>query len=178
MIAEYDDSMCAQSRLGKEAAFTVEVPVFTELEPSKPAAPSAADSQKLAGAKILVVDDEPSLLQLLDRVLTDEGYQVETVDNGCEALERIGSQRYSLILLDIKLPGMSDIELYQHLPNIARSLVRRVFFITGDVLGPDTSDFLHHTKAPCFFKPFHLEPLRKDINRILAQRAYRQEERQ
>lgn len=141
---------------------------FTELESAKPAAPSAADSQKLAGAKILVVDDEPSVLQLLDRVLTDEGYQVETVDNASDVLARIQSNRYSLMILDIKMPGMSGIELYQHLPSIAQSLARRVVFITGDVLGSDTRDFLHQTKAPFIYKPFDIDQLRRVIAPMLA----------
>ena len=169
MITEHDDSMYAQSRLGKEASFIVKVPVFTEPEQLKLDKVAADDSRKVAGAKLLVVDDEPTVLQLLNQVLTDEGHQVETVANASDALARIESNRYSLIILDIKMPGMSGIELYQRLPNIARSLVRRVVFITGDVIGARTTAFLSKTKAPYIFKPFSTAELKKAVNSILAE---------
>jgi CheY-like chemotaxis protein len=102
-------------------------------------------------------------------VLTDEGHEVETVDNTPDALEMIKSKRYNLILLDIKLPEMSGIELYRHIQKIARSLARRVVFITGDVMGADTQDFLASTKAPYLMKPFDTEQFKKDINRMLVQ---------
>jgi CheY-like chemotaxis protein len=137
----------------------------------KPAEPEADESQRATGARILIVDDEPGILQFLRKVLTDEGHEVETADNVPDALDRIQSDRYNLILLDIKLPGLSGIELYKRIPKIARSLTKRVVFITGDVMGADTQDFLARTKAPYLMKPFDTEQFKKDINRILAQRT-------
>jgi len=129
------------------------------------------ESKRVAGAKVLVVDDEQAILQLLSRTLTDEGHEVETVDNAGDALERIKSKRYNLNLLDIKLPGMSGFELYKHLQEVAASLARRVVFVTGDVMEADTKDFLSKTKSRYITKPFDLEQLKNDINRILTQDA-------
>jgi CheY-like chemotaxis protein len=58
---------------------------------------------------------------------------------------------------------------YRHLRKRARSLAKRVIFITGDVMGKDTWQFLRRTKAPYLTKPFDEEKLEKEINRILTQ---------
>ncbi len=92
----------------------------------------------------------------MSRVLTDEGHEVETTNNASDALDRLKHEKYNLILLDIKLPGMSGIELYRHIQEIAQSLRRRVLFITGDVMGKDTEDFLSKTKALILLNPLIL----------------------
>ena len=146
----------------------LELPVFTKPQPSKPVAPSATDSQKLAGAKILLVDDEPIILSFISQVLTEEGHEVETVDNASDALEVVKNKNYRLILLDIKMPGISGIELYEHFQRMAKSLAGRVVVITGDVLGQDTTDFLCHTEVPFIYKPFQIDQLRRVIAPMLA----------
>ena len=122
-------------------------------------------------ARILVVDDEPIILQFLERVLTGEGYEIETVANVSDAFKKIKKERYHLILLDIKLPGGSGIELYRRIQGIAQSLARRVVFITGDVMGTDTRNFLSRTRAPYITKPFDTEQLKEEISRHLANTA-------
>jgi DNA-binding response OmpR family regulator len=60
---------------------------------------------------ILIIDDEPYLLEKLKSVLTSEHYNVETADDGREGLEKIWGDTYDLILLDIMLPGMNGLEI-------------------------------------------------------------------
>jgi len=67
------------------------------------------------------------------------------------------------------MPGMSGIELYKNMQKISRTLSRRVVFITGDVISTDTRNFLSRTKAAHITKPFDIEKLVKDINRMLAE---------
>jgi CheY-like chemotaxis protein len=64
---------------------------------------------------------------------------------------------------------VSGIELYKHIQKMAQSLARKVFFITGDVMGVDTKDFLTRTKALYLAKPFDNEELKKNTKRLLAQ---------
>jgi PAS domain S-box-containing protein len=168
IMTEHGGRIYAKSKLGKGAAFIVELPIVTKPEQLKLAEPAADESEGVDGVSILVVDDEPAILQFLTSVLTEEGHQVETVDNADDALARLKSKSYSLILLDIKLPGVSGIELYKRIQKIAKSLARRVVFITGDVIGADTKDFLARTKALYITKPFDTEQLKKDINHILT----------
>src|SRR5437870_8427891 len=61
--------------------------------------------------KILVVDDEQSMTQFLGIVLRKEGYDVTTVNNGREALERVKSDSFDVVITDIKMPGMDGIQV-------------------------------------------------------------------
>src|SRR6266540_4284743 len=63
--------------------------------------------------KILVVDDEQSMTQFLGIVLRKEGYQVTTVNNGREALEKVKAENIDVVITDIKMPGMDGIQLLQ-----------------------------------------------------------------
>ncbi|HDM10694.1 MAG TPA: response regulator [Desulfobacteraceae bacterium] len=60
--------------------------------------------------KILVVDDEEQICELLDKFLSQEGYQVITAATGEEALEKLEEESPQLVLLDIRMPGMGGIE--------------------------------------------------------------------
>jgi two-component system NtrC family sensor kinase len=168
IMTEHNGRIYAESNSGKGATFIVELPVVTNPEQLKLADPVADEFKRVNGASILVVDDEPAILQFLTRVLTEEGHRVETVANAADALERFKSTSYSLILLDIKLPEVSGIELYQSIQKTAKSLTRRVVFITGDVMGANTKDFLARTKALYITKPFDTEQLKRDINGMLT----------
>jgi len=105
----------------------------------------------------------------LTQILSEEGYDVESTGDAATALEKIKGGRYNLILLDIKLPGMSGIELYKNMRKIAHSLASRVVFVTGDAMASDTRSFLSRTKAPHITKPFDIKELKRTIRRILAQ---------
>src|SRR6266545_3492290 len=63
--------------------------------------------------KILVVDDEQSMTQFLGIVLRKEGYQVTTVNSGRDALERVKTDNFDVVITDIKMPGMDGIQLLQ-----------------------------------------------------------------
>jgi PAS domain S-box-containing protein len=168
IVTGHNGKIYVKSRLGKGATFFIDLPVVlenTQLEFEEPAPEEISNKVK---ARILVVDDEMLIRRLLTRILTKEGHNVDCVDNSIDALEKIRSERYNLILLDIMMPGMSGITLYENIKNIAMSLAQRIIFITGDVMGNETQKFLARTKAKYFTKPFETDKLRKEINRILS----------
>jgi two-component system, OmpR family, response regulator len=65
----------------------------------------------LGRVRVLVVEDEPRLLDLIARTLRNEGYTVDAFEDGVEAYERSRSGEYGLILLDVMLPTMSGLEI-------------------------------------------------------------------
>lgn len=67
--------------------------------------------------KILVVDDEQHISELLEYNLAENGYEVTTVDNGTKALELAAEGNFNLILLDVMLPGINGIEICKKLKN-------------------------------------------------------------
>ncbi len=60
-----------------------------------------------AGASILVVEDDPDLLALMEMILGDEGYRVRTAREGREALARVAEELPGLVFLDMRMPGMN-----------------------------------------------------------------------
>jgi len=171
IVAEHNGKIYTKSKPGKGATFIVELPIVTEAEvpePAEPAEPVVEQAEKVAKAKIMVVDDEKVIRDLAKRVLGGEGYEVDTVDNADDALKIIESQRYNLILLDIKMPGMDGVELYRRIQKIAKSLARRVIFITGDILSSDTEKFFAETKVVHIDKPFNATQLKQEVKRVLT----------
>ncbi len=169
IITQHNGRIYAQSESGKGAAFVIELPIAAEPAQAGKAKVTQKESQKPRGAKILVVDDEAAILTFLHRLLTEWGHRVETINNADAALERLKTERYSLILLDIKLPGMSGIELYRHIEEIAPALTRRVMFITGDIMEGATRDFLEKAGVSHITKPIDIEELKKVMNNALNQ---------
>jgi DNA-binding response OmpR family regulator len=77
--------------------------------------------------RILIVDDDESLLESLTKILQVEGYDVETAKTGGEAVKKFKTQLYNLALLDIRLPDMDGTELLKiingHIPRIVRIMI-------------------------------------------------------
>lgn len=67
------------------------------------------------GGRILIVDDEPGILQALTAVLTDSDFRVDTASNGVEALKRLDGSSYDLILCDLQMPEMDGLNLLKQL---------------------------------------------------------------
>ena len=72
-------------------------------------------SAPIVKRRILIVDDDPLLLQFLNEVIGHAGYATTTASSGEEALQRIAEQEPDMALLDITMPGMSGLELARHL---------------------------------------------------------------
>jgi DNA-binding response OmpR family regulator len=82
-----------------------------------------------SSTRILLVDDDKSILRSLSRILEKCGYQVETVENGKDALGKIKSHHYNLVLVDIRLPDMNGTDLLVKARNEIKDAVK--IMITG-----------------------------------------------
>jgi len=164
IITEHKGALYVKSTPGKGATFIIELPIVAEEEEK---IETVEETGKPHGGRILVVDDEPTILAFLKRVLGGEGYDVETASSGGEALEMIKNERYGLILCDIKLPGLSGAETYEQIGKVAPSLQKRVMFITGDVIGAGTEAFLKKARSPYVTKPFDIAKLKEEVRRVI-----------
>ena len=66
------------------------------------------------GNRVLIVDDDPDLRELIHDILVDQSYQVETAQDGQEALQKLASEPFSIVLTDLRMKGMDGLELLQH----------------------------------------------------------------
>lgn len=79
--------------------------------------------------RILIVDDEEHIRKVLSRALITQGYEVSIAADGEEALRLASSSPFDLALLDLKMPGMSGLEVLQHLKEMLPDLI--VIMLTG-----------------------------------------------
>jgi signal transduction histidine kinase/ActR/RegA family two-component response regulator len=134
---------------------------------STPAAAPALASWK--GTRVLVVEDEPTVARLISDVLEDEGFQVEALLDGYEALERAARASYDLVICDMKMPGLDGQHFYETLACMGNPLSKRFLFVTGDVLSSHTQEFLERHHLPHVAKPFRVEELTEKVRRVLAE---------
>ena len=121
-----------------------------------------------ASSRILVVDDEPFIVQLVADMLSEEGYKVDTAANGLLALEQIRQHPYDLILSDLRMPALDGLALYRELEQDWPDLLNRIIFVSGTIEQPEYRSFLKETGVPILPKPFDLDELRLLTERHLA----------
>lgn len=168
IITQHHGKIYAESIPGEGATFVVELPIITgEIEPEteKP----VFETKKITKGRILVVDDEQGVCEVIKRILSMDQHEIETVNDAMKAIEKIKTNKYDAILLDIKMPNVDGITLYKELNATDPSLVKRILFITGDVLSEATAEFLRQSKAEYIEKPFDTEQLRAIVASFLHQ---------
>ena len=133
-----------------------------------PAASADAPLASWAGARVLVVEDEPTVARLIGDVLEDEGLHVEALLDGREALERAVEKDYDLVICDMKMPELDGEHFYRTLAMSGNPLSRRFLFVTGDVVAAHTHDFLERNQLPHVAKPFRVEELTEKVRRVLS----------
>ncbi len=118
-------------------------------------------------ARIIVVDDQAGLRMLLEEVLKLEGYQVETAKNAQECLQKISSNRYDLIILDLILPGKSGFELIKKIKNYQSS--DDIIIISGDENYVPKEKLNELGISEYIEKPFDLKIFKEKVNQKLSQ---------
>jgi len=119
---------------------------------------------------IFVLEDEPAISEMCQRVLGSEGYEVDSAVSSKVAEDMIAKKDYNLCLIDIKTPGLSGEKLYRWLQEKHPHLAERVVFTTGGVTGEETKSFLEQAAKPFLRKPFTPEELRAIISETLEKR--------
>ena len=122
------------------------------------------------GRRILVVDDEADIVNLLVEILTREGHQADTAPNGAAALTLVEGREYDLILCDLRMPVLDGPGFYRELQQRRPELVRRLVFITGDALSSSMAAFLAVAARPRLPKPFSVPEIREIVARALSDR--------
>ncbi len=125
--------------------------------------------------RILVVDDEKKICELLARLLTREGYEVKTAHDGDSALREIVRRRPDLMLTDLKMPGMDGLELLRRARSMHRDLP--VVLITGYASMETAVAALREGVDDYITKPFSVHELKTVVGRIITNRMLSDENR-
>ncbi len=172
IIQEHGGSIRVRSEPGCGAAFVIELPVVHDSWPGElrtgATPPLFAERDGAAGRPILVIDDEPWILELASELLQADGHSVETAQGGQRALELLAEKKFTVIVSDWKMPGLNGVRLYEHLCATNPAVARRVIFMTGDVVSDTFQDFLKKNALTCLSKPFAIGEFRAAVARMLA----------
>ncbi len=123
--------------------------------------------------RILVVEDEPTVARLIADVLKDEGFFVDVLLDGHEALQQAARATYDLVICDMKMPGLDGQHFYKALVRDGNVLSRRFLFVTGDVVSQHTHQFLKVHALPHVAKPFRVEELKEKVHALLDRSSIR-----
>ena len=119
------------------------------------------------GKRVLVIDDEEAILQMVRETLAEQGYEVDVARDGESALSRLGQTSYDLALCDWKMPGLNGQQVYERARVVSPALSARMIFITGDIINERTRKFLEQQNKICLPKPFTIAEFRAAIKKVL-----------
>ncbi len=167
IISEHKGHIWADSKVGTGATFIVELPVTqaieAQVEKDDPAGTPMATREE---ARILILDDEINIQDVLAKALRRRGYVVDTANNGADGLLYLAKADYQLILCDIRMPGFNGLDFYKNIESMDPGLAKKIIFITGDTANKATQKFIEEHDVPYLTKPFELSDLLQVIHLV------------
>jgi two-component system NtrC family sensor kinase len=171
IIKEHGGTITPRSRPGEGATFVIELPVTDKpavVEETRTPIFHPVNSQEGVGKRVLVIDDEEPILQMVREALTPQGYEVDVASDGATALQRMSEKQYDVALCDWKMPGLNGQQVYENARTVNPALSNRMIFITGDIINERTRKFLEQQNKICLPKPFTIAEFRSAIKNILS----------
>ena len=178
IIEQHGGTLRAANRSGpgmRGARFTALLPFI-----DRRSVPRAATRElppattKGAERRVLVIDDEAPIRIAIRRYLERRGWRVEEACDGLEALELLGltgagatsrTDRYDAIITDLKMPGITGIELHDRLAASDPAGLLKLVLITGDTASSEVADFVTRLRQPLVQKPFDMRALADLLDR-------------
>jgi two-component system chemotaxis response regulator CheY len=118
-------------------------------------------------ARILIVDDDPLISELVVDMLAMDGYEVDTAPNGMDALDKLQNQRYDLIVTDLHMPKLDGSGFYRELIERRLHPSKKIIFLTGTTGGSEEHRFVQESGLPLLLKPFNVIELIELVRNVL-----------
>ncbi len=178
IIAQLGGKLWAESAGANGATIHIEVPSIPAEQDSEPAhqqleqptTPSNDGGRAQGGSsstvRVLVVDDEPDLRNVLVRLLRRRNHSVEEAVDGEEAWVKLQTQNYDCVLLDLRMAGTGGEELFQRISSSNPELAAKVIFVTGDLANTRTRSFLNPLTNLVLEKPITIHELQEAIGSV------------
>jgi FixJ family two-component response regulator/signal transduction histidine kinase len=172
IVVAHGGTLAASSTPGRGTTFVVELP-SRAADAARPAARAAATA---GGGTVFVIDDDPSVRRALERQLRSAGYLVETYGSAQEYLDRTPSAGVACIVTDLRMPGLSGLDLQASLTRARRA--PPMVFISGHGDIPTTVHAMKAGAVGFLPKPFTKDELLAAVAEALARSREREDARQ
>jgi two-component system NtrC family sensor kinase len=167
VVSAHGGSIEVDETQGGGATFTIRLPGVA-VQALRPAAP-AEPVPEIARRRVLVIDDERDIAELIAEMLTRDGFAVEVATNGKQALVELGRRSYDLVLSDVRMPELDGPALLRRLQSDWPALAERLIFVTGDTLGLGPGSALDKLGRPVIEKPITPDEIRRVVHATLAE---------
>lgn len=166
IIATHGGVLDLKSAPGRGTVF------FVRLDLLKPDAEAVDEVpvilNQVKNLRVLVVDDEPDIGELIQDILAEVGYETTQTTSAEDALKRLQSEQFDLIISDFKMPGIDGAGFYGLLMDQMPQLAERVLFITGDSMSSKSTAFFEESNRPFLEKPIVAGELIRKIDELIS----------
>lgn len=169
LVTQMGGSIAVESEVGAGTLVRVRLPAAAESDAPLIKAHSSAPPRSRHRARILVVDDEPTVGRALRRALAE--HDLTVARNGRVGLELCEAQHFDLVLCELMMPEMTGMEFFGALSARSAGTCERVVFMSGSAFTPDVKAFLDAAGRPSIGKPFDLHRLRKLVSELVGRGA-------
>jgi two-component system NtrC family sensor kinase len=169
-VTAHGGSVEAGEREGGGARFRIELPCGSRGRTAEPEV-LPLDAGSGSPARILVVDDEQALAEMIRDALEHDGHDVVTACEAAAVLERLESGAFDLVVSDLKMPGLGAERLWQEIRSRRPGLERHLLLTTGDTVSREPESFAARVGADLVHKPFAPDEIRRRVRSSLDRRV-------
>lgn len=156
-----------ESRRGAGTTVRVALPAARAALARSSTPPQPARRDRLRRLRVLVADDEPAFVRAVERLLGSE-HEILTAADGEEAWAHVEGSEPDVLLLDVMMPLLSGMELYDRIASERPELAARVAFVTGGTARERVERYLARAGRPILRKPFDAEKVLALLRRLAA----------
>jgi PAS domain S-box-containing protein len=168
IIREHGGTLEVESTQGQGTSFIIELPIRLAVDENAVLEPVTEDkTTAVPPARVLVIDDEPAVRSLMQNILTMDGHHVQLCASPQEAMALLNGETYDLVFSDVRMPGMSGMELHQLMIQTQPEMRGKIAFMTGDTSDTVTREYLQTNNVPYITKPFNRKTLIDKVRQLL-----------
>jgi CheY-like chemotaxis protein len=168
IVTALDGTIEFSTEVGKGTTFRVSFPLAASGAPSPEAPPAMAVQVSRRRGRVLVVDDEVMIAQVLRRVLSRH-HDVRVVSSAQMAMELfVAGERFDVVLCDLMMPQITGMDLHALLVGLDRAQADRIIFMTGGAFTPAARAFVDRVPNHVIEKPFEVQALLALVNRVVV----------
>lgn len=116
--------------------------------------------------KILIIDDEPSIVEIISQYAHRLGYPSDSADDGKRAVNLVARNAYWAVFCDLKLPGMDGMEIFEKIKGLSSEFQDRLVLLTGTLLDEAIEDRVNKDHVIVLRKPFNFNGIKEIFNRL------------